>query len=205
MFTGLVQALGTVRAAEDDGHGGRRFGVAEATLAPQLTEGESIAVNGACMTVVNSAADWFVFAAGPESLACTTLGHMSPGDRVNLERALRAGDPLGGHFVTGHVDCVGTLLERIPNGEWETSWFGFPRQFGELIVDKGSIAVDGVSLTVVETKAERLSVMLIPHTREHTTLGLKPIGAAVNLEFDLLAKHVRKLVVNLQKKSQHAP
>jgi len=194
MFTGLVQALGTVRAAEDDGHGGRRFGVAEPGLAPQLAAGESVAVNGACMTVVDRGADWFVFEAGPESLARTTLGQLSPGDRVNLERALRAGDLLGGHFVSGHVDGVGTTLARTASGDWETVWFGFPPEFGELLVEKGSVAVDGVSLTVVDVQPDRFSVMLIPHTRQHTTLGLKGVGAAVNLEFDLLAKHVRKLL-----------
>lgn len=194
MFTGLVQALGTVRAAEDDGHGGRRFGVAEATLAPQLAVGESIAVSGACMTVIDRGADWFVFEAGPESLARTTLGELAPGDRVNLERALRVGDLLGGHFVTGHVDGVGRILDRVPSGDWEIVWFGIPPGFDELLVEKGSIAIDGVSLTVVGVKADRFSVMLIPHTRSATTLGLKPTGGAVNLEFDMLAKHVRKLV-----------
>src|SRR5437868_14017989 len=192
MFTGLVQALGTVRAAEDDGHGGRRFGVAEPGLAPHLAVGESVAVNGACMTVVDAHADWFVFEAGPESLARTNLGELAPGDRVNLERALRAGDLLGGHFVSGHVDCVGRVLERVQDGEWETVWFAFPPEYGELMVEKGSVAVDGVSLTLVEVRPDRFSVMLIPHTRTVTTLGQKPPGAAVNLEFDLLAKHVRK-------------
>ncbi|HXD85391.1 MAG TPA: riboflavin synthase [Urbifossiella sp.] len=194
MFTGLVQAVGTVRVAEDDGHGGRRFGVAEPTLAPLLVVGESIAINGACMTVVDRGAEWFVFEAGPESLARTTLAKMSPGDRVNLERALRAGDPIGGHFVSGHVDCTGAVLERIPSGDWEIVWFGFPPQYSELLVEKGSIAIDGVSLTIVEAKADRLSVMLIPHTRQQTTLGWKSSGSEVNLEFDLLAKHVRKLI-----------
>ncbi len=194
MFTGLVQALGTVRAAEDDGHGGRRFGVAEPSFVPQLTIGESVAVSGACMTVVARESDWFVFEAGPESLARTTLGELAPGDRVNLERALRVGDPLGGHFVSGHVDCVGSIAERTPSGEWETVWFSFPPEHAELLVEKGSIAVDGVSLTLVEVMPDRFSIMLIPHTRMNTTLGHKGIDAAVNLEFDLLAKHVRKLV-----------
>jgi riboflavin synthase len=194
MFTGLVQALGTIRVAEDDGHGGRRFGVAEAHLGSQLAIGESIAVNGACMTAIDRGTDWFLFEAGPESLARTTLGKASPGDRVNLERALRAGDLLGGHFVSGHIDCTGTILERTINGEWETVWFGFPAEHGELLVEKGSIAIDGVSLTVVDVQADRFSVMLIPHTREQTTLGIKSVEASVNLEFDLLAKHVRKLL-----------
>lgn len=194
MFTGLVQALGTVRAAEDDGHGGRRFGVAEPGIATQVAVGESVAISGACMTVIAAHADWFVFEVGPESLARTNLGELMPGDRVNLERALRAGDHLGGHFVSGHVDCVGRILDRTTAGDWETVWFGFPLDFGELLVEKGSVAIDGVSLTLVDVAADRFSVMLIPHTRAATTLGLKPVGAAVNLEFDLLAKHVRKLL-----------
>jgi riboflavin synthase len=192
MFTGLVQALGTVKAA-DDGHGGRFLRVAEPGLAGQLAVGESVAVNGACMTVTDRGVGAFAFQVGPESLARTTLGRLAVGDRVNLERALRAGDPIGGHFVTGHVDAVGTVLERTPSGEWETVWFGYPGEFGDLLVAKGSVAADGVSLTLVEVMADRFSVMLIPHTRDRTTLGARPVGAAVNLEFDLLAKHVQKL------------
>jgi riboflavin synthase len=197
MFTGLVQALGTVRAATDDGHGGRTLTVTEAALGPKLEVGESVAVDGACMTVVSRDGDSFAFQVGPESLAKTTLGKLAPGDRVNLERALRAGESIGGHFVTGHIDGVGAVLEKHPNGDWLTVWFAYPKAFGELLVGKGSVAVDGVSLTVVEVEAERFSAMLIPHTRDHTTLGQKGPGTAVNLEFDLLAKHVRKLVQNM--------
>jgi riboflavin synthase len=192
MFTGLVQALGTVREVIDD-RGGRLLRVADPVLAPKLELGESVAVNGACLTVVASVGDEFAFQAGPETLAKTTLGRLAAGDRVNLERALRMGDPLGGHIVTGHVDCVGTLLEETTTGEWLTIWFAHPPEFEELLVRKGSVAVDGVSLTVVETFPDRFSVMLIPHTREHTTLGLKVPGDPVNLEFDLIAKHVQKL------------
>ena len=141
--------------------------------------------------------DSFSFQAGPETLAKTTLGGLMPGDRVNLEPALRAGDPIGGHFVTGHIDGTGKLVEKATTGDWLTIWFGFPPSFGELLVKKGSIAVDGVSLTVVDVESERFSVMLIPHTRDHTTLGLKEPGSSVNLEFDLLAKHVRKLMQNM--------
>lgn len=197
MFTGLVQTLGTVRAADGDGHGGRTFRVAEPVVAPKLEVGESVAIDGACMTVVSHDADSFAFQTGPESLAKTTLGRLAPGDRVNLERALRAGDAIGGHFVTGHIDCTGAVLEKIPAGEWLTVWFGFPAEFGDLLVSKGSVAVDGVSLTLVEVRKDRFSVMLIPHTRDHTTLGFKQPGDAVNLEFDMIAKHVRKLVRNM--------
>src|SRR5262245_25269342 len=128
MFTGLVQALGTVREVQDDGHGGRTLRVAEPALAPKLEIGESIAVNGACLTVVIRDGDTFTFQAGPETLAKTTLGKLAAGDRVNLERALRAGDPIGGHFVTGHIDCVGTVFTKQPSGEWLTVWFGYPRE-----------------------------------------------------------------------------
>ncbi len=194
MFTGLVQALGTVDRVRDDGHGGRLLRVREPGVAPHLTHGESVAVNGACLTVVDRDGDGFDFQAGPETLAKTSLGGLAAGDRVNLERALRVGDALGGHFVTGHVDCVGRIVERVPNGDWQTVWFEFPAGFDDLLVEKGSVAVDGASLTVVDVRPGRLSVMLIPHTLANTTIGLKPVGAAVNLEFDLLAKHVRKLV-----------
>src|SRR5262249_8951349 len=185
LFTAPFQSLGTERTAENDGHGGRTLRVAEAALAPQLALGESVAVNGACLTVVSCEGDTFAFQAGPETLAKTVLGSLKPGDPVNLERALRGGDPLGGHFVTGHVDCAGAILEKHPSGEWLTVRFGFPPGFGELLVAKGSVAVDGVSLTVVEAQSDWFGVMLIPHTRDHTTLGPKPVGAAVNLEFDL--------------------
>lgn len=192
MFTGLVQALGTVRAVSDAA-GGRRLSVTESTVAPLLSVGESVAVNGACLTVVARTGDSFDFDAGPETLAKTALGALAAGDPVNLERALRAGDALGGHFVTGHVDCVGTVLEEKQNGDWLTVRFGFPTGFADLLVSKGSVAVDGVSLTVVEPTDDSFGVMLIPHTRAVTTLGFKKPGSAVNLEFDLLAKHVQKL------------
>lgn len=193
MFTGLVQALGAVRSVTDV-NGGRRLTVTEPTIAPKLELGESIAINGACLTVVSHADDRFDFEVGPETLVKTDLGALVPGDRVNLERALRVGDALGGHFVTGHVDCVGTILDATVEGDWLTVWFGLPKgTFDALLVPKGSVAVDGISLTVVDVKADKFSVMLIPHTRAHTTLGFKRTGAAVNLEFDLLAKHVQKL------------
>lgn len=197
MFTGLILSLGTVRGVEDDGSGGRTLKIAAANLAADPRAGDSIAVNGACLTVSTRDGEGFNFQAGPETLSKTNLGQLAHGDRVNLEPALRAGDPIGGHFVTGHIDATGTVIEKVQGGEWLTIWFGFPPQFGELMVSKGSVAVDGVSLTVVDVKKDRFSVMLIPHTRDHTTLGLKEPGATVNLEFDLIAKHVRKLVQNM--------
>src|SRR5438067_12468848 len=190
MFTGLVEAVGRVTAVAADGCGGRVLTVAELGMAPQWTPGESVAVNGACLTVVDRDAESFRFQAGPETLDRTNLGRLASGDGVNLERALRLGDRLGGHLVTGHVDAVGTIAERVSSGEWETVWFDCPAALDELIVEKGSIAVDGVSLTLVGVRPGRFSVMLIPHTLAHTTLGAKPVGAAVNLECDMIAKHV---------------
>ncbi len=196
MFTGLVQSLAAVRSAADDGHGGRTITVAD-PIAPGLTLGESVSVNGVCLTVVRSDADTFDFQIGPETVNRTTLGTLQPGSRVNLERALRVGDRLGGHFVSGHVDCVGKVLSRETSGEWETVWFECPAEFDDLMVTKGSLAIDGVSLTLVTVEPTRFSVMLIPHTLAHTTLGAKAAGDGVNLEFDLLAKHVQKLMRNL--------
>jgi riboflavin synthase len=193
MFTGLVQRMGTVTAVED-GRGGRTLRVTAAGPDSGLELGESIAVNGACLTVADRDGTGVSFQAGPETLAKTNLGMLKPGDRVNVERALRVGDALGGHFVTGHVDCTGTVVEIRTEGEWLFVSFGYPPEFDVLLVPKGSVAVDGVSLTVVSVETGRLSVMLVPHTRAQTTLGQRDVGSVVNLEFDLLAKHVRRLV-----------
>ena len=197
MFTGLIQAKGTLTSATDEGTGGRRLRVRGATIAPHLVLGESVAVNGVCLTVVAFDAETFDFQVGPETVQATVLGVIVAGAEVNLERALRVGDPIGGHFVTGHVDCVGTILDRTTSGEWETVRFGYPARFDELLVLKGSIAIDGISLTLAKVEPGQLAVMLIPHTLAHTTLGSKAIGDRVNLEFDLLAKHVQKLFRNL--------
>ncbi|MCU0704389.1 MAG: riboflavin synthase [Fimbriiglobus sp.] len=197
MFTGLVQSLGTVRTATDDGHGGRYMTVHDPTIVADLQLGESIAVNGVCLTVVRADADSFDFQIGPETVRRTTLGTIRSGHRVNLERALRVGDRIGGHFVSGHVDCVGKVLSRETNGEWETVWFEYHPDFDDLLVVKGSVAIDGVSLTLVDVEKTRFSVMLIPHTLAVTTLGTRQPGDCVNLEFDLLAKHVQKMMRNL--------
>ena len=189
--------MGRVVAVRDDGHGGRHLTVREPGIAPKLALGESVAVNGACLTVVRNDADTFDFQVGPETVNRTVLGRLAPEDGVNLERSLRVGDALGGHFVTGHVDCVGKVRSRTKEGEWETVWFEYHPDFDDLLVIKGSVAVDGVSLTVVNVEPTAFSVMLIPHTLAQTTLGAKGGGAEVNLEFDLLAKHVQKMVRNL--------
>ena len=132
------------------------------------------------------------FQAGPETLHRTNLGELSAGERVNLERSLRLSDRLGGHLVQGHVDGLGRIAERQQQGEWETVWFACPPELAAQMVSKGSVAVDGISLTLVDVLADRFSVALIPHTMAMTTLGFKQVGAAVNLETDLLAKYVWK-------------
>jgi riboflavin synthase len=189
MFTGLVESLGTIRATDPDGAAGRNLSIAT-SFTKELTVGESIAINGCCLTAVAFNGDVCRFQAGPESLAKTNLGQLAVGDRVNLERSLRFGDRLGGHLVTGHVDGVGTIAERVTSGEWQTVWFAGPLELMRLLVPKGSVAVDGVSLTVVEVGTDRFSVMLIPHTLSATTLGFKNVGDTVNLEADLIGKYV---------------
>jgi riboflavin synthase len=198
MFTGLVEALGWVVQVVDEGPG-RRLTLAwpdRSEAGPPIVElGESVAINGCCLTVVATAKSGaFDVQAGPETLLRTNLGSLIVGDPVNLERALRAGDRLGGHFVQGHVDTTAVLRERRPEGEWQFLAFTIDPAWTPLMVPKGSIAVDGVSLTLVEVVPDAFSVMLIPHTLAATTLGSLTTGARVNIEADMLAKHVAKLL-----------
>lgn len=192
MFTGLVEALATVERLEVEGDG--RALVLVLPFAGELALGDSVALNGACLTVVAHDARTARFQAGPETLRRTNLGELRPGDRVNVERALRVGDRLGGHLVQGHIDGVGRIRDRVRQGEWETVWFTCPPDLAQQMVPKGSVAVDGVSLTLVEVTDDAFSVALIPHTLAHTTLGSKRPGATVNLETDILAKYVWKCV-----------
>lgn len=192
MFTGLVESLGDVKEVRDVGDG--RDLVIAAPMAAELAIGDSVAVNGACLTVVARDGGTFRFQAGPETLLRTNLGELCAGDRVNLERSLRLADRLGGHLVQGHVDGLGRIARSERQGEFETIWFACPPALARQMVSKGSIAVDGISLTLVDVTADGFSVMLIPHTLAVTTLGFKPVGAAVNLETDLIAKYVVKLL-----------
>lgn len=155
-----------------------------------------MAVNGCCLTVVAAEGEGFDVQAGPETLLRTNLGTKGPGDPVNLERSLRVGDRLGGHFVQGHVDAVATLRERRRDGEWEFLAFTIDPQWTAFLVPKGSIAVDGVSLTLVDVTADGFSVMLIPHTLAVTTLGTLAPGDRVNIETDMIARHVAKLMTH---------
>jgi riboflavin synthase len=193
VFTGLVEALGRIERIQEEG-AGRRLTVTWPALEEPLLIGESIAVNGCCLTITSTGGHWFETEAGPETLTRTNLGNNRPGDLVNLERSLRASDRLGGHFVQGHVDTTATLDQRIEEGEWAFLKFRIDPAWTVLMVPKGSIAVDGVSLTLVEVETDVFSVMLIPHTLAVTTLGLLSRMDKVNIETDILAKHVRKLV-----------
>lgn len=196
MFTGLVEAFGNVRDLQPEG-AGRLLTIAEPRLARELLLGASVAINGVCLTVVTRTDDAFTFQVGPETLRCTNLGELRPGDRVNLERALQVGDRLGGHIVQGHVDGLGRIVSRERQGDYELVWFSCPADLAAQLVRKGSVAVDGISLTVVDVHAEGFSVALIPHTLAVTTLGFKQPPATVNLETDLFGKYIWKYLQQL--------
>ena len=191
MFTGLVADLGTV-AAIDAGDEGVRLSVRTA-LAPEIAEGDSVAVNGVCLTATNIADGAFSADVMNESLRRTSLGAVAAGGTVNLELPLRAADRLGGHFVQGHVDGVATVRDTREDGFARVVTFSAPSELLRYIVEKGSIAVDGVSLTVSAVDEESFAVSLIPETLERTTLGTAEPGRPVNLEVDVLAKYVEKL------------
>jgi riboflavin synthase len=191
MFSGIVERMGTVRRLISDPPGVRLV-VESEEIAGDAKIGDSISVNGCCLTVVEVDDTSFGFDAGAETLSRTNLGKLREGSKVNLERSLKVGGELGGHFVTGHIDAVGTLDERLDEKDWSTFWFRMPRPLTRQMASKGSVAVDGISLTLVDVEAERFSVALIPHTLQITTLGLLQAGDPVNLETDVLAKYVEK-------------
>lgn len=192
MFTGLIESTGVVRAKELLGESAR-LEVSCGAIAEGSNVGDSIAVNGCCLTAVTVAKEAMAFDVGIETLRRTSLGGLAPGDRVNLERSLRVGDRMGGHFVTGHVDAVIRLLDRVESGEWATFWFELPASHAAQVASQGSVALDGISLTVVEVHEDRFSIMLIPHTLQATTFGQKRAGDRVNLETDVLAKYVQRI------------
>ena len=161
-------------------------------FAGELTIGESVAINGCCLTVVEIAGELAEFQAGEETLRRTNLGQLKSGDVVNIERSLRAGDRLGGHFVMGHIDGLATLDAHDDAGDWSTCWFRTQPELVRQMASKGSAALDGVSLTLVDVEVDRFSVALIPHTLAVTTLGRRQVGDTVNLETDVLAKYVER-------------
>ena len=192
MFTGLIQDVGSVICLTR----GPMTRVAVATALPvdEIALGESIALDGACLTVVKKEAGRFEVEASPETLERTTLGAWGPGTPVNLERALKLSDRLGGHMVQGHVDAVARIFSRRPDGGSLVIELSLDRPVSPFVVQKGSVAVDGISLTVNAVDADRFSVQLIPETQRHTTLAGKSIGAGVNLETDIIGKYIARLL-----------
>jgi len=193
MFTGIVEELGTVAAVEDLGDAAL-LRVTGPLVAGDARPGDSIAVNGVCLTVVSVDGDAFTADVMKETLDRSALGTLAEGDPVNLERAATLTTRLGGHLVQGHVDGVGTVLGRQPAQHWETVTIGLPSGLDRYVVEKGSITVDGVSLTVAAIDGDEIAVSLIPTTLALTTLGRKGPGAPVNLEVDVIAKYVEKMV-----------
>ena len=193
MFTGLVQSLAEVAdiVAEPPGV---RLVIREPRFVATAQIGDSIAINGCCLTVVAIEGGCLSFQAGEETLSRTNLGQLSPGSVVNLEQSLKAGDPIGGHYVAGHIDAVATVDTRHDDADWCTMWFRAPAAQLEQMASKGSVAVDGVSLTLVDVERERFSVALIPHTLSLTTLGSCQVGDRVNIETDVLAKYVQRQI-----------
>ena len=193
MFTGIVEELGTIAGIEDQGDA-IRLTVNAATVLQDAALGDSIAVNGCCLTVATRDDDTWTADVMQETLDKTSLRGVAIGDVVNLERAVTPQTRLGGHIVQGHVDGVGEVLARTPSEHWEVVEVSLPAHLSRYLVDKGSITVDGVSLTVVEAKDASFTVSLIPETLARTTLGRRQVGDRVNLEADVLAKHVEKLL-----------
>lgn len=192
MFTGLIERIGVVRELR------RSAGSAILTVSAPFADdsyrgGESIAVNGACLTVIAFGDGIFRADVSPETLACTTLGAAPAGQQVNLERALRLGDRLGGHMVSGHVDAVATLAACRNDGNAQRLTFALEAKQNRFLVEKGSVAIDGISLTVNSVEAESFTVAIIPHTLQNTTLARMKVGQRVNIETDLIAKYVLRL------------
>jgi riboflavin synthase len=192
MFTGLVREVGRVVSLTGDET--VRLAIRAFETAPEAEVGDSIAIDGVCLTVVAVDGDAFAFDAVPETLSRTSLGALRAGSPVNVEPSLRAGDALGGHYVQGHVDGVGTVRSVEPEGAGKRLWFEAPADLPAYMVEKGSIAVQGVSLTVAGLDEDGFAVALIPHTLEATTLGSLAPGDHVNLEVDILAKYVERLL-----------
>ena len=193
MFTGLIREVGRV-VSREGGVDGVRLTIEATHTAANAQLGDSIAIDGVCLTVVATGADTIAFDAVPETLARTSLGTLDHGSRVNLEPALRAGDALGGHYVQGHVDGVGNVRSVEAEGDGRRVWFDAPAEVLRYIVEKGSITVQGTSLTVANVDEAGFAVALIPHTLDATTLGALEPEDRVNLEADVLAKYVEKLL-----------
>ncbi|MDO9557840.1 MAG: riboflavin synthase [Coriobacteriia bacterium] len=207
MFTGLVECEGVITRAERVS-GGMRLEVYAPEFGRDMAIGDSIAVDGVCLTVVKFIRGAFLADVSGETLDRSTLGTLRQGGKVNLERALRLSDRLGGHLVSGHVDAIGTLQLRQPAGKFTVYQFGAPSSVMECVVEKGSIAVDGISLTVAKVADEGFTCAVIPQTEATTTLKDKAVGSGVNLEADMLAKYVKRFVdgyIGADRDAERAP
>lgn len=193
MFTGIVEELGTISGIKELGDS-IRLQVSAELVRSDLAQGESISVNGACLTAAELTADGFIADVMQETLNRTSLSGISVGDKVNLERAMSGDDRFGGHVVQGHVDGVGEIISREPSANWEVVKVRIPSELAKYVVHKGSITFDGVSLTVNDISEDVVSLSLIPETLRLTTLGQKGVGAKLNVEADILAKHIEKLI-----------
>jgi riboflavin synthase len=192
MFTGLVEAVGSVASIEQRGEQARLS--IDMPFARELSTGDSVAVNGCCLTVAGLTENGASFDLLAQTLRVTSLGGLSAGSRVNLERAMRIGDRFGGHFVQGHVDATGLVTRLEASGQDHILGVSLPQEIHRLCVDKGSLSVDGISLTIAELGANEAVFWITPHTWEYTHLHAARVGQAVNLEADMLAKHVEKLL-----------
>ena len=197
MFTGLVEEIGKVESIQNIGSG-KRFKITAKNLLEDVKLGDSIAINGVCLTVVELFDNGFSFDISPESLTRSSLKNLKVGDFVNLERALKVSDRLGGHIVQGHVDTVGIITSISPIKEHTIFKIKIPENYLNLVVEKGSIAIDGISLTINEIKNNQISINIIPHTIKNTNLQFKKVGDLVNLEFDILAKYVLNFLSKTQ-------
>jgi riboflavin synthase len=193
MFTGLIEGTGRLVRVDRHGVDGRLVIQAQFAVG-KLVLGESIAVDGVCLTVVSSHGSQFTADVSAETLGRTTLGGKMPGVRLNLERALRLGDRLGGHMVSGHVDAIGRLVDRKDEGRSIRFFFDIPREFSRYTIEKGSVAVNGISLTINGCREGQFDVNIVPHTVQETTIGDLQIGREVNIETDLIGKYVEKMV-----------
>ncbi|MGI9515418.1 MAG: riboflavin synthase [Pirellulaceae bacterium] len=197
VFTGMVEEIGQVESTESR-QDNVRLAIRAAIIHTDASIGDSISINGCCLTIVGIDGDLLQFDAVPETLQRTNLGQLEPGSGVNLERALRPDSRLGGHYVTGHVDGLGTIRSLDDNEEWRKIFVEVDPQLTRQMSGKGSVAIDGISLTLVDVDDNSFSVVLIPHTREVTTIGRRKPGDRVNIETDLLAKYVERQLQYLQ-------
>jgi riboflavin synthase len=193
VFTGIIEEIGIVRSISGLGDE-KRIVIECSKVTGDMAVGDSIAVDGACLTVTESGQSSFTAHISGETLSRTTLGTLKQGDRINLERPLQPSDRIGGHMVLGHVDCTGTISRFESSGEGKTLWVEVPTEYAAYIAPKGSVAIDGISLTPVEVMGNGFSVAIIPHTFEQTTLGIKRKGDRVNIEVDIVARYIKRFL-----------